>query len=229
MLEREGGTVKSAFVIGDKSFSSKAAVTRHVQSILKSRIGALDEESAAFMGEMFLRHPSAAEKIGPGIHAIHVAKIPPFNTTGFRIERVDGTWTDASYLECLSPTGPHDWFRAACRTAVVDQIIAAKIKAFPLAPMVLACPITGEPITRETCHADHEPPWTFDAIVREFLDWTEMAISDVRYIDGDNVTEARFIDADLTKEFAQLHADLAVIRMVSKRANLSLLRRGALR
>lgn len=212
--------------IGDERFASKASLKRRVQEILRRGYREVTGADALFLCTLFERHPSAAEKIGPGIKSIRVRRVPPYGTTGLEIERADGSRTDISYQECITPTTPDYWFRASCRSAVVMQITDAKNRAFADS-VVIRCPITNEEITRDTCHADHAPPWTFDAIVKAFIGAMDLDVSTVEFVDGDGVTESEFVDQELTISFSEFHRDRAVLRIVSRNANLSLLRRGA--
>jgi hypothetical protein len=213
---------RQSIIIDGIAYATKAAVQRRAKEILAS--GTIDLAAERFLVGLFERHPSAAEKIGPGIAAIRVVTVPPWNTRCFQIERVDGTTTDISYLECLRPTGPHQWFRAACRTAVRDQIEAARRAAF-MGVDDIRCPVTGDAVTVFEGHVDHAPPWTFEAIVADFLVKTGLDPAALAYEDGDNVVAARFVDRYLEEEFAELHRQIAVLRVVSVRANLSVLRK----
>ncbi len=65
-------------------------------------------------------HPDASKKIGVGVQSFRIA---PDGWSGmcFWIDRIDGTSTDLSYNECLSPS-PWRWFTAAARSAIEPQI-----------------------------------------------------------------------------------------------------------
>lgn len=214
---------REKFTIDGVAYASKAAVQRRAQAILKS--GVVGGDDARFLLGLFERHPSAAEKIGVGIAEVRVVTVPPWNTRGFQVERVDGTTTDVSYLECLRPTGPEHWFRAACRTAVRDQIESVRAEAFRT-DAVIACPITGALITAQLAHVDHAPPWPFERIVAAFLETSGIDPAAVAFVDGDNQFESRFADPALAERFALFHAARAGLRVVSAAANLSDLRRG---
>ena len=213
-------------VVGDEQFASKAALQRRVQEILRQGLREIVGDDAKFLRSLFDRHPSAVEKYGVGISRIRAVRVLPFGTIGFEIERLDGTRTDISYKECLTPSKPSFWFSQSCRTAVVDQIQAAKQLAFSTAPEI-ACPVHGTPITWESCQVHHEAPWEFEAIVAAFLAARAISPDTVEYAGGDNVTASSFVDAALAQDFADFHRARAVLRVVSKRANQSTLRRAA--
>jgi len=218
---------KAPIVVNGESFSTKAGLTARVKGILHGRT-ALDEDSVAFLRDLVRRHRSAAEKIGPGIRTFRIVNVRPYNMKGFEIVRVDGTVTDVSYLECITPTTPRHWFYASCRTAVLDQIAAAKDVAFAGSDSI-SCPITREMVTRDTCHADHAAPWTFEAIVDSFVVECAIDPSEVAYVDGDGSVGSRFVDTKFAARFAAFHLERARLRIVSKRANLSVLRTGVKR
>ena len=211
-------------IICGESFRSKAALKRRVQSILNDRLGPTSIDDHCFLVELFQRHPSYEQKRGQGIVMIRVVLAMPYRTRCFEIERIDGTTTDISYLECLTPSTVFDWFPAACRTAVVSQIQAAKDAAFGDATYI-ACPITGQRIDRRRAHVDHAPPWTFDAIVEAFIDQSVIDIAQVAFVDVDGGTESKFADVELEEAFAEFHRKHATLRVVSRMANLSVLRR----
>lgn len=100
------------------------------------------------------------------------------------------------------------------------DFMVALFERHPSAPEV-----SGDPITAESCHVDHVAPMTFEAIVQAFLAAIGIDAAQVEYLDGDNVTESQFADRELSERFALFHRERAVLRVVSKRANLSLLRR----
>jgi hypothetical protein len=219
-------TVKVRYVVGGEPFASKDALKQRAQEILRGGIREIEGQDAVFLRELFERHPSTVEKIGVGIARIRVARMLPFGTIGFEIARLDGTRVDISYKECLTPSKPSFWFSQSCRTAVVDQIQAVKQQAF--ADMVeVVCPVTGDPITWESCQVHHEAPWEFAAIVAAFIIERGIDPAAVEYVGGDNVTKSSFAAAALTQDFADFHCARARLRVVSARANQSILRQAS--
>jgi hypothetical protein len=213
-------------VVGGEQFASKEAVRRRVQEILRRGYRDIDGPEEKFLRSLFIRHQSAAEKIGIGIARIRVVCVLPFRTPGFQIERLDGTRTDISYIECLTPSTPSFWFRQSCRTAVVDQILAVKQVAFAEVTE-FPCPVTGELITWENCQVHHEAPWEFEKIVNAFITARAIDPSAIKYVGGDNVAVSSFADVELSRDFAEFHRLRASLLAVSKRANQSILRRGS--
>lgn len=217
---------RKSFLVNGEKFATKTALVSRIRGILACGVGEVPLDDQPFLLDLFKRHQDAAAKFGVGVATIRVALAKPYNTRCFEIERADGSRTDISYLECLRASTVYDWFPAACRTAVVSQIWATKEAAFTKLPTI-ACPITGDEVTRATCHVDHAPPWPFEDIVQAFIDHAGIELGLVEFLDGDGETESRFADKELADAFAKFHAERAALRVVSKRANLSILRKGA--
>lgn len=210
-------------VVGDEQFASKAELKLRLQQMIRCGVRVIEGQEDAFLRALFDRHPSAGEKIGVGIARIRVARVRPFGTIGFEIERLDGSRVDISYKECLTPTGPAFWFSQACRRAVVAQKMATRDHAFTRAE--IPCPVTGELFSRETCEVDHEPPWTFAVILAAFIAERAIDREAVRYVQGDGVTECIFVDDALADDFASFHQARAVLCVVSASGHKELTRR----
>lgn len=213
-----------SYVVNGQVFKTKTALRDYAREILNGTLSEVSEDHLPFLIELFRRHQDTREKFGDGIKTIRVIRAKPYNTRCFEIERIDGSRTDISYLECLLASDARDWFAAACRSAVVSQIQAFKSAQFE-DRNVLFCPITEEPITPDTCHVDHAPPNTFRYIVDSFIGHEGIRVERVKYTDGDGHTACRFVEGDMHEAFAEWHRERAQLRVVSKRANLSLLRR----
>ena len=213
-------TRAAPIVVAGESFATHAALKKRVQLILGGPPGNLDGYHYHFVRDLLDRHPQAVSKIGPGVHAIRIAVNLPYRTKGFWVEREDGTVTDFSYLECLKPESQATKFRKACRTAVVEQVRQAGANIPP------RCPITDEPLGPGNAHVDHAPPWTFEALVRAYVNLRGIDVEAVDLnadVDGDVIQ--RFADQAIADDFAAFHAEYATLRVVSIRANLSTLRK----
>lgn len=216
------GRGKGPIEIGGVAFASKAAAQRHIRGIVNDApIGPLSGEAFEFVLALLQRHSRAETKIGCGVASISVRAVQPYGTRCFWITRHDGTETDFSWHECLSPSSQEDKFLRACRNTVRPQVAAAK------ASPPERCPITGEELGPDNLHVDHAEPWTFEAIVDAFVRERGLNIETLD-LDGDEDGEVvqRFADAALATDFAEFHEKRANLRCVSVRANLSVLRRG---
>ena len=106
------------------------------------------------------------------------------------------------------------------RRAVADQITEFKRASAARAPLV--CAVTREPLSWDGAHVDHAPP-VFIALADE---WASRAggyamIQLSQAMDGQIGRRLAQSDAESWKEFHQVNAHL---RIVSRLANLSLLR-----
>src|SRR5439155_24213173 len=123
------------------------------------------------------RHPSLPIKLGCGVAQFTIRLAPPwFRNRAFYIIRNDGSVTDFSFTECLSPRSHAVRFQNACRTAIADQIVAFVEQSSAHVERV-ACAITGALVTRKSYHVDHEPP--FRSLVRQFIAMEKIAVDDV--------------------------------------------------
>lgn len=170
--------------------------------------------------ELLGLHPNADKKLGPGVRRLYQAYDPAGNRC-FRIVRNDGVDTDISFKKCITHPSPKAYYMEAARRAVADQI--ADFKNFVLAKGAFTCPVSGETVDRSNCHVDHEEPLTFEKLALDFLRMKGVPIESVRltargYGRG-------FTDSAWEQEWAEYHRRHARLQAVSRRANLSYLRR----
>ncbi|MEM9051891.1 MAG: DCL family protein [Bacteroidota bacterium] len=125
----------------------------------------LNETDSVYLHELLLRHPNP--KIGEGVEYFYRERNPEQPTSGFHIKRVDGSWTDFSYLKCIKgeKDSVREYFYRACRFAVSDYLIQEKNELFDEGKGV--CSITGEKLTKETSEYRHTIP-SFSEILRLF-------------------------------------------------------------
>ena len=91
----------------------------------------------------------------------------------------------------------------------------------------LRCPVTGDVIRTSDAHVDHEIP--FEELLRRFLEEEGVKLGDVEVEPPeDEVTMAKLSDAALSKSWQDFHWKNARLRLVSVRANLSVLRKKSL-
>jgi hypothetical protein len=213
---------RQSFTLGTETFVTKSAADKRIAGVLaKYAPGAvLDDADEAFVRAVLANHQSAAEKIGVGVDHLEVMR-SDFGNRCFCIVRVDGSRIDFSYKSCLTPRSALDDFKKACRTSVVDSVLAFKSMAFALSGS-LTCPITGEVVTWDTCHVDHAEPWTFDAILAAFI----AEYGSTASVDAAGGTTTRFLNEPDALMFRAYHDARASLRVVSRTANLSTLRKG---
>lgn len=217
-----------SIVVNGEEFSSKKALQERVRSILHSyRSGnVVNMFDAPFLLSLFSRHPAADQKIGCGVAQIEVRKNLVYtHTQCFWIVRVDGTETDISYRECLSPTSHAQRFANACRAAVEPSTMAFKQRHFDsLSGQPYYCPLTGELLRFVGSHVDHIPPQTFSAILATFITRFDINV-DAVVIDGrgiDGSIQDTLRDSVLEQQWIDYHDSVANLRVVSRAGNLSL-------
>lgn len=222
--------MKISYEINGEVFTTKKSVEERVKYILYSygKGGILNRQDAEFMLDLFTYHASYTQKVGVGIHHVSIRKNPPYGTMGFWLTRTDGTETDISYLECLKGSSKRKEFERACRAAIHPYILDFKQNFFDDTPGVYYCPYTGEEIDYDTAHVDHRRPHTFRAILDSFVAYEGLDVDKVEVLgEGlDGVTGNTLADEELEQRWISYHNQRADLQIVSRTANLSLLKRG---
>lgn len=218
------------YEIAGQLFNKKDELREYIRNILHtySKGDELSKLHVEFMTEVLERHPQAADKIGVGIETMAIRLNPVYGQKEFYLIRLDGTSTDFSFERCLTPRTALADFKSACRVAIVPDVLAFKNGFWDrqgAAPF--HCPFTNEELFFDSCHIDHQPPNTFDQIVMSFI--REYGIDvNAQELDGakmDNSFQLRIANPMIEKQFIQYHKEKATLRVVSKTANLSIIKR----
>lgn len=178
-------------------------------------------DDAEFLFWLLERHPRAAEKIGQGVASFSVQSAQ-MGTRCFVVHRVDGSSTDFSFYSCITAPDSTALVRRAMRRAIADQTNEFKRASAARGPLV--CAVTSQKLSWDDAHVDHAPP-VFVALAD---DWAARvggysAMQIVPAADGQlgrTLVEGAAADA-----WAEFHRANARLRIVSKVANLSLLRK----
>ena len=222
---------KPQHIVGGENFASKEALATRVKKLLWSykpgeRLSPVDQ---MFIAELLKRHPGYEQKKGSGIDYIHVRSNPVFkNTQGFWLVRIDGTETDFSYKECITPTKNNKIrVRAACRTAIEQSVLRVKKAFFHGRTEIAVCPFTGEILTWDNSHVDHAMPKTFQFLLDSFLKETGLDIEAIKVVgEGiDNAIVDIFEDKKLECRWIDYHDKHADLRIISATANLGVARK----
>jgi len=214
---------KKLFVIAGETFPTKARVIERCRKILyRCHVGSAVTSipDCEFLASLIERHPDAEDKIGCGILCFEVRRNRG-GTRGFWIVRRDGSETDFSFGTCVSAPSHEQNVRDAFRTAIKPQIAEARQRGFANG-FVIPCPITSQSITRKTCQVDHADP-TFLELVDQFAA-SEGGYSAISIVSRDGDIGG-LLDPAVEGRWQRFHAQCAKLRVVSKRANLSLLRK----
>ena len=181
-----------------------------------------DKYSRFLMKYIFPYHPEWKDKEGVGIDHIEV-RPDGYGHKCFYLIRKDSTVTDISYLTSITPPSKKEQVRTACRTAIRPTIKDIKNSV----KLPYRCPITGDIITTmDDIHIDHydmEFNDVFELWIKDKdLDWL---YEDVMKSNVDGSTITSFKDESIIKDFIEFHNTHTHLRVVSKKANLSVLKR----
>ena len=214
---------RQPITIGDQSFPTKKALHEYVLKILwGSDFGAtLNGKDQGFILGLLQRHPRAGQKIGCGIGHFRIGKDHRRNYPYFIAVRTDGTETDFSLMQCITPRNERTNFHLACRTAVIGQIVAFREDSFGNQTEI-PCAISGTPVRKERCHVDHAYPMTFDHIVEDYIRDHKLDVKKVP-VDGDGDGEKKkwFRHLEESERFAEYHREKAVLRITTEKDNLT--------
>jgi hypothetical protein len=185
--------------------------------VISANLFALPFHVSAVMFDLLKQHPFAEEKTGTGVSHFE-GEILWEERRRFVAVRLDWSRCAVSYKTCLSGFGNrYMMFYRAARNAIRDQVIRFRRMAFEN-HSVLKCPITGEDVSLETSHVDHEDP-QFSQILDMFLDEFGRVYSDYPLsTDGDSEMIV-FKDAQDAKLFSGFHENVAKLRILSARGN----------
>lgn len=212
-----------SYTIAGRAFDTQKDLAAYVSALLRRYRPPvrLSGDDGAFMADLALRHPSAEIKIGCGCAAIWVRRNGAFGT-GFYIERTDGTFVDFSYKQCIRPFTHASKAKFAFRRAIDDQVIAVKRAAFGAADAI-RCAETGEPITWETAHVDHEPPLTFAVLLAEYTRLRAIDLNTIELYEPKGGI-GKLLPPYMEADWAEWHRQHARLRVISAEANLRLAR-----
>ncbi|NDV80801.1 DUF3223 domain-containing protein [Bacteroides sp. 51] len=178
-----------------------------------------------FLMSIFKYHPEWAQKTkGLNVKRIEVGVSEEFRTPCFYIIREDDTKTDVSFITCINgkPT-PKQEISKACRNAI-DPIIFKYRRnlSFPM-----TCPITNDVLySFEEVHIDHHNP-TFDNLIKVWIAENGGEEYLFQFINEslDNSTVTCFTSESIKQSFIEYHNTHSHLRPVSKKANLSTLKK----
>ena len=180
-----------------------------------------DDEEILFLLSIFENHSEWERKKGVGIKSISISQYR-FSKC-FQLNRIDGTYTDISFHHCITNRSKIAEIKKACRTAIMGEILSFKNKNVVFGKT--RCPITKDVLFRENTHIDHYD-LTFDKmfnlwIVQQDFDFIFSKINPTK----DNCVETYFVDKNIATDFVRFHNENSKLRAVSKKANLSILKR----
>lgn len=181
-----------------------------------------DEDELYFLLSVFSNHSEWDSKKGIGIESISIINTF-FKTRCFQLNRIDGTFTDISFTHSITNRSKINDVKRACRNAIKECI--SKFRDDNVVFGISKCPITNEILTQDNTHIDHYD-LTFDTM---FNLWVVKYNFDVLFskvnVTKDNCFETYFTDEAVINHFVSFHNEKSKLRAVSKRANLSILKK----
>jgi len=207
------------YVLGGHFFTTKKSIQQKVQAIL-SKNEPIDE---SFLMDLFEMHPWWSEKLGSGVKKIEIRQNKHwYNQTGFWLIRNDDSEIDISYKKCLeSPSHLNECKRAA-RFSIDPWIFSFKQQFFDDHGGLAFCPYTGEQLSFVGAHVDHQMPFTFRKIFLDFFGGKEIDQIEIDY----TTQKPTFKDKQIQSAWIDFHNSLAVLKVVSAKANLTILKEG---
>ena len=210
---------KFVVTIQGQTFSTKKSLKEKCKKILNSykdgdRLNLFDEE---FMIDFFTQLAKSNKLKGLKIVEVYVRKSKNFPNLQFWIKREDGTETDISYPNCISPRKKIDEISDACRRAVESIITEYKFKhVYPT-----TSDLSGQSIVcideAEVDHYDMD----FVELVNNWVSLNggeEKIYSKINETeDGSEITE--FTDGALVESFIQYHNSHTHLRLITVEEN----------
>jgi hypothetical protein len=212
--------------IGDKEFPTKSSAEAYIRQVLARWKGQpfISGDDAQFVESLLALHPRQQLIIDCGLKHIKVQEIDN-GYLRFLAVRIDSSIRDFSWRNCLSPKSQRSQVMSICRSVVDPQIIAFR-NDFWRNRKTADCPITSEPMTIRDSDVDHAPPNTFVVLVEKWLRVvrSDFELIEIEYRSGYE-ERSMFAERWLEGDWSEYHMQLAELRVVSRTANRSILRR----
>jgi len=164
--------------INNKIYNTKSEIINLIRKILNSnkKEAWLNDKDSKILLDLLKNHPSYTLKKGCGIKGFQIRKTQ-YGKNGFVLYRTDGSYTDFSYLQCISNPTLLTKIKQACRTAISEEIIKFKIKSFG-SKQTIKCAISKTNLSFNNCHVDHYNP-SFKNIFNKWIKDKNIIIEDI--------------------------------------------------
>lgn len=213
------------YLLNGIEFNTKKSVIEYIRKniLYEYDIGSiLSSEHFDFMMDLLLHHPWKEQKIGDGIENVSVMVSPEWGTRCFCLRRKDGSVTDFSFKECLSPSTLIKDFKKACR-AIIDSCMRDYKQEYynkhQKDDKTIICPVLHIPIDKEDAEVDHKPPKTFDFLVKKFMDENEIEIKKDIFEDHEDLDTVIKLKSDFGDKWFCFHDQNSDLRVISVKAN----------
>jgi len=206
--------------LNNKTYLTKTEIIKLIQNILHTNkmYNWLQNNDQQILLDLLKHHPSYKIKKGCGIKGFKIAPTQ-YKKKGFILYRNDGSYTDFSYLQCITSPTLLSKIKQACRTAISQDIINFKIKKFN-SKQTIRCEISNIDLSFNNCHVDHSDP-SFKDIFKQWIKNKKISLKDINH-SKDNEETVYFTNKNLEKDFKLFHDTYANLRIISPKINLSL-------
>ena len=217
---------QKGYLVGGTMYRTKKDLADAVRRVLYSyEAGAtVSDEHFAFLLDLLSHHPKVSKKIDR-VCAFEVRRVPGFeHVCAFWIVYDDGRAAAWSTADVISPPSPLARVRRVFRYTIVDQLREFKASWFRenAEQEHFTCAVTGEKVSAERAHVDHEAPHTFDALMRAFIESRGFHIESIELCSSkDDEVGRRFADEILAQDWYDYHRMHAHLRVISDTANMS--------
>lgn len=198
----------------------KTKIKEIIQTILNNypTMTWLPKEEEKLLLGLLKYHPNYHNKLGVGIKGFKI-KRTSYGKKGFFLYRLDGSYTDFSYLKCLNKISLLAKIKQACRNAIEQDIINFKIKKFNGRKEV-KCALSGKDVTFNNCHVDHYGG-SFIEIFNEWFKNKKIIESDLN-TSKDNEEIIYFTNDGLKQSFRKFHNNIANLRITHPEEHLKI-------
>lgn len=180
----------------------------------------VNDEDKEFLISIFENHSEWGSKKGVGIKSISVIN-NSFNKC-FQINRIDGSFTDISFVHSISNQSKVYDVKKACRNAIQKEVQDFRDNNVQYG--VTVCPFSKEILNKDNTHVDHYN-LTFNEVYNL---WIQNHDFDVIFSKinktSDNSVLTFFTDKSIDADFLKFHNANSNLRAVSKNTNLSTLK-----
>lgn len=210
-------------ILNNIKYNTKKEVIKIIQKILNNNSLNiwLKKEDTTILLSLLKYHPNYTTKKGVGIIGFKI-QLNKYKKRSFIIYRQDKSYTDFSYLKCITHPSLEYYIKQACRESVSKDIIKFKQLIFNKHNIV-KCKVSNVIVEFNKCHVDHYNP-TFKILFSNWRRYKNITIKDLN-ISIDNTISTSFSNLLLKEDFKNYHNKYTNLRIVSPEINLRLLRK----
>lgn len=212
------------YKLNNIEFTSKNKVRQYVQDNILKQYPVkhdLSNDHLEVIKDLLQHHPNREHKLGSGVKRVWLQP-NKFNHKEFWLERTDGSITDFSYLQCLTPSKKLNKVKQAMRRSIEWHVWGFREDYFKNHAVdgLIDCPILGIKVDKYHAEVDHIAPDTFDAIANDFIKDYIPDLENVPITNNvDGLIGVEFTDKELEKKWYFFHLVRAKLRVISTNAH----------